>query len=77
MVNIQWLCVEGGDLEAPCYQHSDQPPFKMPVNFVYDVINFAHDLCAASFPPGAAGAGCGPQDLLVEVSSFRPGTWRM
>ena len=42
-----------------CYQHSDQPPWKIPVNFLFDVINYAHDLCAASLRPEAAGAGSG------------------
>ena len=42
------------------------------VNFLHDVKNYAHHLCAASFWPGAAGAGSGLGDLRVEVSSFRP-----
>ena len=39
------LCIEGGSLEKPRYQHSDQLPWKIRVNFWYDVINYAHGLC--------------------------------
>ena len=31
--DVFWrLCVEGRDLEPPCYQPSDKPPWKVPVN---------------------------------------------
>ena len=73
MQTFRRLCIDGGNLEKLCYQLSDQPPWKIPMNLLYDVINCAHDLCAASFRPGAAGAGSGLENLKVEVSSFRPG----
>ena len=75
IANIQEVAysIEVGNLEKLCYQHSDQAQWNNHVTFLYDVMNYTHDLCAASFQPGAAGAGSGLEDLKVEVASFRPG----